>query len=160
MESDDDNETLTKIASPIFRVPIEIFYFSPISKGFPAYDAVTQESFLLVEAPDEIGAVNIAKNYYGYWKNYNMQTSQTQRDMSPFRINKKVRIERILDCELRRKTQNGEYACEIPVSHESFMECRDNLLPNEILVNSCCVEGSPIPDFPGCPYSELIDDTD
>lgn len=156
---DYEDEILIKVMSPIFRVPIELYCFSPVSKDSPLYHITIQKSFLLIEALSESQALISVKNFYGYWRNYNNHPKEIQKDISPFKIDKKRNIERTLDCELRCKIQEGEYICKIPISNESLPKDIDKPKSNEELFNLCCIEGNKVPDFIGCPYYSEISAT-
>ena len=131
----------SEIKLPIFKVPICVYHFLPTLEGSSLQG--TQDSYFLVEAKNKIEARLSLTKSMNFWKNYNQFVRQLSEQevnkLSPFRLKREGRIERILDCEKRHKNLEGEYICGEPVSDSSNGE-----------FGMCCIIG--YDSVEGCPY--------
>ena len=138
----------TKVTSPIFKVPILEYHFSPTLCGEPLQGVGSR--YFLVEAPNPINAMLQVTREPGYRRNYNNMTREERKEVKgpKFRLDTGEKIERMPDCELRHKNRDGQYTCG---------EVTGEYADNNGEFGMCVLQGYDIPESDHCPfYKESI----
>ena len=147
----------TEINLRIYKVPVWV-WCDPL----PTLDEKrplqgTQSSYFLVEEDNKGKARLSLTKIPSFHKNYFNLPKEERKNLRPFKLNRKGKIEQILECDKRYKNYEGDYTCGKPIHSIKEHEDKNNEPFNmNGEFGMCCIENYDPFDSPDCPYNTEI----